>query len=104
MSVISMRRRTVPGEHYTRGNEVIPDELTFLAGAAFTLLAPTIVYSAVIEQLWPLYVMGCNEAMGVMLGLAMFKKSSSGFLSCVPVTRVPPVPNGVDPARLREAA
>ena len=104
MNVIPMRRRTAPGDHYTRGNEVISDGLTFLAGTALTLLAPTIAYCAVAGRLWPLCVMGCNEALGVVLGLVMLRKSPASFLSCVPATRIPPVPSGANHGRLKKAA
>lgn len=82
----------------------MPEEVTFLAGAALTLLAPTIVYCAVVGQLWPLFLMGCNGGLGAVLGLAMFRKSPRGFTSCVPATRIPPVPSGANSGRLKEAA
>lgn len=104
MSVIPMRCRTVPGERYPRGNEVIPEGMTFLAGAALTLLAPTIGYCVVVGQLWPLYVMVCHRALGAVVGLTMFRKSPPGILSCVPASRLSPVPSGANPGRLKEAA
>lgn len=104
MSVIPMRRRTTPVVIIARGNKVIPDGVMFLAGAALTLLAPTVVFCAVLGQFWPLYVMCCNEALGAALGLAMFKNSPADFLSCIPATLIPPAPSGANSGRLKKAA
>ncbi len=78
--------------------------MKFFAGAALTLLAPTLLYCAASNQLSPLYLMACNDALGALLGFVLFKRSSVGFLSCVPITRVPNVPSGASTVRLRKAA
>jgi hypothetical protein len=77
----------------------------FCAGAALTLLVPTLLFCAVIGQLWPLWVMACNHALGVTMGFVMLKRmSAEGFPSCVPVTRTRKVPRDVSAAELKKAA
>jgi hypothetical protein len=81
--------------------ERLTELLTFSAGAALTFLAPALAYCTTVAQLWPLYLVAGNLALGTMLGLIMFKKSFAGFLSCVPVTRTPKV---LSADELKEAA
>jgi hypothetical protein len=80
------------------------DELTFMSGVALTLFAPAILCVVVVGQLWPLFVMGCNEGLGLILGLAMFKKPSEGFLACIPSIYISPVLGGANICRLKKAA
>ena len=103
MSVTSIRSKTVLGDHYSRRNNNVFEEITYLAGAVLALLAPTVLYCAVIGQFWPLYFMACNEALGTMLGLVMFKKSSNGSLTCIPI-HTPNVPSCSSVSDLKKAA
>lgn len=94
MKVVSIQRKSVLGPYYSPSNELVPEGVTVLAGMALTLLAPTIIYCAVVGRLWPLYIMGCNEGLGAALGLVMYKKSSDGFSACIPSARIPPASAG----------
>ncbi|HEX8474635.1 MAG TPA: hypothetical protein VF666_11420 [Pyrinomonadaceae bacterium] len=91
MKVVPIRRREFLGGYSSQGKETVPEWAKFLAGATLTLLAPTLLFCAISGQLLPLYLMATNEALGVVLGFVMFKKTSVGFLSCVPFDRVPKV-------------
>jgi hypothetical protein len=104
MSVISIRRGQFLGDYFSRGSEIVPEGVPFLAGAAFTFLVPTLLYCAVIEQLWPLYLMACNGVVGTTLGFVLFKKPSAGFPSVVPMSRIPNTPGGTSAVGLKKAA
>jgi len=104
MSVVSIKKKMVLGDYYSQDNEIVSEGMKFFAGAALTLLAPTLLFCAVIGQLWPLYLMACDEALGAILGFVMFKKSSDNFLSCIPVNYIPHVPRGASIVRLKKAA
>jgi hypothetical protein len=94
-----------PGDDNLRDDESGRELGEFYAGAALTLLVPTLLYCAVIDQLWPLWVIVCNDALGVTMGFMMFKKmSDEGFPSCVPVTRIRKIPHGAGAAELKKAA
>lgn len=104
MSVVSMTGKKSRNDDYAPRNEVVPVGPKFLAGVALTLVLPTLLYCAAIGQLWPLYLLALNGALGTMLGLAMFKKLPYSFLSCVPVTFSPNVPRGASTVGLKKAA
>lgn len=89
MAVVNFRRKLILGDSYLQSDEIVSDTSKFLLGAAVTLLGPTILYCIVIGELWPLYLIACNDALGVILGVAMFKKSPEPFVACVPQSQVP---------------
>ncbi len=91
MKVVPIKRNVTPGRLGAPGAEVVPQWMTFILGAMLTLVMPSILYCAVIGQLWPLCVMACNEALGAALGLLLFKRSNGRFASCVPETCLPRV-------------
>jgi hypothetical protein len=91
-------------DYYSQSNEIVPEALKFLGGVALTFLMPTLFYCAVSGQLWPLYLMACNEMSGAIAGYLLFKNSSDDFVSCFPVTRVPNVPSGTNTIGLKKAA
>lgn len=66
-------------DDYPEGNESQYELVEFCAGVALTLLTPTLLFCIVIGQLWPLWVMICNEALGAVAGFVVFKKASVGF-------------------------
>lgn len=80
------------------------EPVKFYAGAALTLLAPTLLCCAGMNQLWPLWVMASNEALGAILGFAMFKLQSGGVPSCVPLTRVRKAQHRAYASNLKKAA
>jgi hypothetical protein len=104
MGVVSIRRKFILGDYYSQDNESVSDDVKFFAGAVLTLLAPILIYCAVIGQLWPLYLMAIDETLGVILGVVMFKRSSNNFLSCVPATYIPDIPSGTRVLTLKKAA
>lgn len=104
MKVARFRRKEFLGEYSSPGEETVPEGAKFLAGAALTLIAPTLFFCAVSGQLLPLYLMTANEVLGVALGVMMFKKSSVGFLSVIPLTRNPNEACGKDAAERKKAA
>lgn len=94
-----------PGDDKSQDDESERELVEFCAGAVLTLLMPTLLYCAVIGQLWPLWVMACNDALGVAMGLVMLKRmSSEGLPSCVPVTRTQKVIRGAGAAEQKKAA
>jgi hypothetical protein len=104
MKVESINSRKLFGEYYPRANETVSEGIEFFAGIALTLWAPTLLACYVIGQALPAYVMFCDEVFGVLLGVIMFKRASSGFLSCVPVSRVPHVPSDTHQGEMKKAA
>lgn len=106
MSLVSIRSKIFLGGRYPRGEcrALVPDGVKFFAGAVLTLLMPTLLYCAVSGQLLPLYLMACNESLGAMLGVLMFMRASTVFISCVPATRIPKAPSGTNSVRLNRAA
>lgn len=103
MKVVSIRKKQFLDDYCAQRDDIIAEDVKFLAGAALTLLVPTVLYCTV-SGLWlSLYLMACNVALGLGLGIVMFKKSSTGFLSCVPITFTRNVQKGARPIR-RNAA
>jgi hypothetical protein len=96
MCVGSNRSEDVDSKRCSRGNEIMSDAVKFCAGAVFTLLLPALLFCVVINQLWPLYLMACDEAVGVALGFVMFRRSSGRLLSRVPAPR----PRTLHPAQV----
>lgn len=103
---------TANGNEQRSGDEHSPDggsarELgEFCAGATLTLLLPTLMYCATIGRLWPLSAMVCKDALGIMVGLVMYRnrKSSSSFIPCVPVARLRALPRSARTDELKKAA
>lgn len=104
MKVESINSRKLFGDYYPRANKTVPEGMEIFAGIALTLWAPTLLACYVIGQALPAYVMFCDEALGVLLGVIMYKRSSSGFLSCVPVSRVPDVPSDTHQSEMKKVA
>src|SRR5256885_12715964 len=101
MRVVSIRKKMFLSGRYS-GSEsraLIPDGMKFFGGVTLTLLMPTLLYCAVSGQLLPLYLIACNGALGAVLGVVMFMRSSACFLSCVPRTCVPDIPSGSSSVR-----
>lgn len=92
------------GDDYSQSDESASGLFKFYVGATLTLLTPTLFYCVVIDQLWPLWVMAGNEALGVVLGFVMFNMSSEGIPSCVPVTKVRKARRATHPRELKKAA
>ena len=84
--------------------EIMNEGAKGLAGAALAVWMPTLVYSVASNQFALLYLVACSEALGAIWGWMMFKKSSKGLLSCVPVTRVAKVATVERPVKLKKAA
>lgn len=104
MKVESINSRKLFGDYYPRANKMVPEWMDFFAGAALTLLAPTLLACYVIGQALPAYVMFCDQVLGAMLGGIMYKRASSGFLSCVPISHVPNVPSDSHQGEMKKAA
>ena len=69
-------------------NLVVPEGIKFAAKAGLSLLVPSLLFSVVSGDFWPLCLMAANEALGALLGLLLFKQARGGVLSCVPLRRV----------------
>lgn len=104
MKIESINSRKLFGDFYPRANDKVPEGLEFFAGIALTLWAPTILACYVIGQVLPAYLMFCDETLGVLLGIIMYKSSASDLLSCVPVGNVPDVASSSDQSKLKKAA
>jgi hypothetical protein len=104
MKVESINSRKLFGDYYPRANETMPEGIGFFAGVVLTIWAPTLLACYVIGQALPAYVMFCNGVLGTLLGVIMYKRSSSGFFSCVPVTHVPNVPNDSHQSEMKKVA
>jgi hypothetical protein len=88
MKVVPIRSKLLFGNFYPRAHELTSEGMKFLAGVALTFWAPTLLFCYVIGQFLPFYLMSCNQALGVLLGILMYNKPSNGILSCVPVNRM----------------
>ena len=104
MRVIPINSKLFLGGCYPRGKETLPEEVKFLAGAALVIFAPALLYCAVIGQFWPLWLMACDAALGCVLGLVLFGKSSDGFPSCVPRTSIAKSQRAADAGEVRQVA
>lgn len=104
MKVAPFRRKEFLGEYSSPGEETVPEGAKFLAGAALTLIVPTLLFCAVSGQLLPLYLMAANEALGVAWGFMLFKKSPVGFLTSIPLTRNPNAACDKNAAERKKAA
>lgn len=104
MKVESINSRKLFGDYYPRANEMVPEGMEIFAGIALTLWAPILLACYVIGQALPAYVMFCDEVLGALLGIIMYKHESSGFLSCVPVSRVPNIPRDTHQSKMKKVA
>lgn len=104
MKIVSIRSRMLFGEFYPRAGEMVSEGVKFVACAALTLCAPTLMFCYVAGQFLPLYLMACNVALGVLWGIAMFKQPSDGCVSCVPVTHTPDVSNDTHKRETKKVA
>ena len=104
MKVVSIKSRKLFSDYNPRANETVPEGLKFFAGVALTLWAPTLLACYVIGQALPAYVMFCDEVLGVLLGVVMYKQASSGLLSCVPVSRASNVPSDPHQSEMKKVA
>jgi hypothetical protein len=85
-------------------NEIMLEGVKGFAGSALAVWVPTLLYSVNSGQFMLLYLLACSEALGSLLGWAMFKTSSKGFPSCVPVTRVAKAAPSASTVELKKAA
>lgn len=104
MRVIPIRSRMLFKDFSPRAQETVPEGARFFAGAALTFWAPTLMYCYVIGQALPFYLMVCNEALGVLCGLFLYKKTRGGIPSCVPVTHRPDVASVVHGRGIKKVA
>jgi hypothetical protein len=104
MKVESINSRKLFGDYYPRANETMLEGMEFFAGVALTLWAPTLLACYVIGQTFPAYMMFCNVVLGTLLGVIMYKRASSGFLSCVPVIYVPNAPSNTHQGEMKKVA
>lgn len=72
----------------------VSEGIKLLAGVVLTWWAPSLLYCSVIGQVFPFYLTACTQAVGVLLGLWMYKRQSERNLSCVPRRRIPNIPSG----------
>lgn len=87
-----------------RAQEKLPEGVKLLAGVALTLWTPSLFYCLVTGQILPLYVVACNQALGVLLGVWMYERQPRGLASCVPANRIPNVPSGPPIREMDKAA
>ena len=76
----------------------------FFAKAALNFWGPTMIFCYLTNAPLPLYVMLCSHAVGVLLGLLIYKQQHYGVLSCVPVNYRPDVPNVSHISKIDRAA
>ena len=84
--------------------ERVPDGAKFLASAALVHWGPALLYCSITGEMLPFYLMTCNQALGVALGVLRYKKQPGEFLSCAPLGLVPNVPSGPQIYEMRKAA
>lgn len=87
-----------------RAQGKVPEGMQLLAGVALIFWGPPLLYSAIIGHPLPFFVMACNEALGVLLGILLYRKHSVEQLSCVPAGYVPEVPRAARAYKKRDAA
>jgi hypothetical protein len=104
MKVESINSRKRFGDYSPRANESVPEGMRFFAGVALTLWVPILLVCYVIGQALPAYVIFGNGVLGTLLGIRMYKRASSGFLSCVPVSRTANVPRDPHQSEMKKVA
>ena len=87
MNSTAVENEECSSDDYSGSYESVREPIEFCTGVALTLLVPTLFYCVAIGQAWPFWLMACNDAVGVALGLAIYKMSSDELPSCVPVVR-----------------
>lgn len=104
MSKTATDNEEYSGDGYLQAQKSLFELVEFFAGAALTLFVPTLLFCASINQLWPLWVMFSDEALGVIVGFLMFKIEPDDVPSCVPVTRVRKALSSAHADELKKAA
>jgi hypothetical protein len=104
MKVVRLQTKQTHADKRAQRKEIVLDVARLLAGAALILLAQTLLLCALTGQLLPLYLIACNDGLGLWLGWLLFNKSAVGFLSCVPHSRLPHTPSGARIFKLKKAA
>lgn len=102
MNVTSIRSRRAPGGEGAARAVAVPGGLRFLGGAALLLLLPTLLFCVVVGEWWPLLLMAFNDALGLVLGLALYAGTTARPPACVPETRLERVSE--DTGRVKKAA
>ena len=82
-----------------RAHERLPEGVKFLAGAALVFWGPLLSLCYVIGHALPLYLLIFPEALGLALGVFLYKNQPDGFPPRSYVNHVPDVPR---PARAGE--
>jgi len=104
MKIEQIKSRRLFGDFFPRAPELVPEGVKILVGLALTCWIPTIMLSLVTNQSVLIYGMVCDEALGALLGILIYKKASYGFLSCVPIHHIPPVPGDGAIREMKKAA
>lgn len=82
----------------------VPDEMKFLACAVLVHWGPALMYCSVTGEMLPFYLMVCNQMLGVVLGVLMYKKHLSVSSSYVPLGLTPDVSKGAQIYEVTKAA
>lgn len=104
MKIEQINSRRLFGDFGPRAPEMVPEGLKLLAGLALTCWIPTAMFCLVLNQSVLLYGMLCDEALGALFGILIYKTSSNRVLSCVPVHHIPDVPSDGDLGEMKKAA
>ncbi|HEY9402453.1 MAG TPA: hypothetical protein VIQ24_07145 [Pyrinomonadaceae bacterium] len=87
-----------------RVKDRLPEGAKLLAGAALTFWGPPLLYSVIIDNALPFFVMFCNQALGILLGILIHRNQSGDNLSCVPANYIPNVACAARPYKLKKVA
>ena len=104
MRVVSIQSKMFLGDYVSQRKESVPEWMKFAAGAVTTFILPPLFYYLVSGDLMPFYLTIGNMELGALLGFMLYKNSSTPFISCVPVERLPGTPSGIHDAGLKKAA
>lgn len=104
MGVVSIDSKMPIKFRGLRAYRRVPEGAKLLASAVLVHWGPALLYCSITGQMLPFYVMACNQALGIALGVLRYKKQPGESLSCVPLGLVPHAPSGPQIYEVRKAA
>lgn len=104
MSVVSIDSKMPLKFRGPRAYKRAPEGMKFIAGAVLVHWGPALMYCSVIGDALPFYLMACNHALGVALGILRYARQPGERLSCVPLDLIPNAPESPQSYEVKKAA
>lgn len=102
-NVISIKTRKTADPSARRQTTKIPEDIFFALGAVLTIALPEGIFAAAYGGLASFAVFIATAVVGCAAGLAMYRRSNAGVISCVVREETPRAPSTIS-GRLKNAA